>query len=135
MSTERLVVDASIALAMATASQRPSWSVRVELVAPHLLWSEALSVLRESLWRGVVPAAEADPIRARLEALPIEAHAPAALRDTAWSVADRLGWAKTYDAEYVALAEIEGIRLLTLDARLKRGAARLVEVVGPMELG
>lgn len=135
MSTERLVADASIALVMATASQRPPWSARVTLVAPHLLWSETLSVLRESVWRGVVPAAEADPIRARLLTLPIEAKAPASLRDQAWSVAERLGWAKTYDAEYVALAEIEGIRLLTLDGRLSRGAARLIEVVGPAGLG
>lgn len=44
------------------------------------------------------------------------------------------GWAKTYDAEYVALAHLLGSRLLTLDARLRRTASRLVEILGPTEL-
>jgi hypothetical protein len=38
------------------------------------------------------------------------------------------GWAKTYDAEYVALAK------LTVDRRLRRGADRLGFVVTPAEL-
>jgi hypothetical protein len=28
---------------------------------------------------------------------------PKGLSDEAWRIADRLGWAKTYDAEYLAL--------------------------------
>ena len=52
----------------------------------------------------------------------------------AWKIADRLGWAKTYDAEYVALADLLSCRLVTLDARLRRGAQRLGFVVGPDEL-
>jgi predicted nucleic acid-binding protein len=45
-----------------------------------------------------------------------------------------LGWAKTYDAEYVALARLLGCRLVTLDARLRRGADRLGFVISPDEL-
>jgi predicted nucleic acid-binding protein len=52
----------------------------------------------------------------------------------AWRVAEELGWAKTYDAEYVALARMLRCRLLTRDERLRRGAARLVEAIGPTEL-
>lgn len=37
-------------------------------------------------------------------------------------------------ANYVALARILGCRLVTLDTRLGRGAARLGFVIGPTEL-
>jgi predicted nucleic acid-binding protein len=57
------------------------------------------------------------------------------LRDEAWRLADVLGWAKTYDAEYVAMARLLGCRLVTLDARLRRGADRLGFVVSVEELG
>lgn len=49
-------------------------------------------------------------------------------------MAEELGWAKTYDAEYVALARLNNCRLLTLDARLKRAAGHLVDIVAPSEL-
>ncbi len=56
------------------------------------------------------------------------------LHERAWTLADELGWAKTYDAEYVALALILDIPLLTLDGRLARGVEHLVPVVGPAEI-
>jgi len=35
-----------------------------------------------------------------------------------WAVAERLGWGRTYDAEYVAVALDANLPLLTLDLRL-----------------
>jgi predicted nucleic acid-binding protein len=43
----------------------------------------------------------------------------------AWSIADDLGWAKTYDAEYLALASLLRSGLVTLDRRLRSAAERL----------
>jgi hypothetical protein len=37
-------------------------------------------------------------------------------------------------ARDVALAMLLGMPLLTIDARLRRGASRVVEVIGPTEL-
>jgi predicted nucleic acid-binding protein len=70
----------------------------------------------------------------RLVRAPIEIRSPAELVDAAWDVADDLGWAKTYDAHYVALAKLERCRLVTLDERLIRGTARFGTVVRPSEL-
>ncbi|MCC6617833.1 MAG: hypothetical protein IT341_02200, partial [Chloroflexi bacterium] len=59
---------------------------------------------------------------------------PRGLAREAWWVAEELGWAKTYDAEYVALARLRGARLLTRDERLRRSTERVVECIGPTEL-
>src|ERR1700733_25770 len=52
----------------------------------------------------------------------------------AWRVADELGWAKTYDAQYVALARMLDCRLVSVDEHLLRGVARLGVAVRPREL-
>jgi predicted nucleic acid-binding protein len=64
----------------------------------------------------------------------VERLAPPELADEAWRIADELGWAKTYDAEYLALASLLDCRLVTVDGRLRRGADRLGFVFGPTEL-
>lgn len=51
-----------------------------------------------------------------------------------WDIASELGWAKTYDAECVALARDLEYTLVTLDERLKRGTGRIVPIIGPGEL-
>ena len=72
--------------------------------------------------------------RLALAGAPIDRLDPPALADSAWNIASTLGWAKTYDAEYVALAQITGLRLLTRDERLARGASRAVRTVRPVDL-
>jgi predicted nucleic acid-binding protein len=42
----------------------------------------------------------------RLLKAPVQIHKPDDLIKAAWRVADDLGWAKTYDAQYVALAQM-----------------------------
>jgi len=107
---------------------------RERLVAPALLWSEARSVLHELGRRGEMSADDAEAARARVEDAPVERRDDPRLGEEAWRLADEFGWAKTYDAEYVALARLLGARLVTLDARLRRATAPLGFVVGPTEL-
>jgi predicted nucleic acid-binding protein len=128
-----LVVDATVALAAAGADDGLDY-FGDELVAPPLMWSESRSVLHEMARRGEIDPEDAMATRMRLERGRIRRRAPARLGAKAWDLANELGWAKTYDAEYVALAGLLKCRLVTLDARLRRGAARLGYVVGPDEL-
>lgn len=129
-----LVVDAGVALYAATSAGGFERLAPHDPVAPPLMWSEALSVLHAGLWRDVTSVELATSARARLLASPVARRVPDDLYVEAWQVADELGWARTYDAEYVALARLLGCRLITTDERLRRGASRVVDIIGPDDL-
>ena len=50
----------------------------------------------------------------------------AVLRRVAWELADELGWASTYDAEYVALTRLQADALVTLDPEFARRVEGIV---------
>ncbi len=129
-----LVVDSSAAVQACLAADGFGLFGGEDLVSPGLLWSEASSVIHELWWRREISEKLASIAFNALLTAPIAARSPRRLRREAWRVAEDLGWAKTYDAEYVALARILRCRLFTVDARLRRGAGRIVEIVGPRDL-
>ena len=130
-----LVVDASIAVPACLSAAGFTVLPDDDLVAPALLWSEARSVLHELVWRREITEADGDAARRALEEAPVRRVDDQRLGPESWRIADVLGWARTYDAEYVALARLLGCRMVTLDARLRRGADRLGLVLSVDELG
>lgn len=129
-----LVVDAAVVITACLSEAGLKTLGREELVAPHLMWSEASSVLHELRWRKEISGELARIALERLAAADVSPRRPKGLIEEAWRVADRLGWAKTYDAEYLALARLLRCRLLTTDSKLKAGGSGIVNVIGPAEL-
>ena len=97
-----------------------------ELLAPTLLRSQTLSALHEAVQRGELPAEVARDRLTRIGRMPIRLLGDAVLRRRAWDLADQLGWASTYDAEYVALTQLQADAFVTLDAALARSVEGIV---------
>ena len=120
----RFVVDAGVVLQLASAGTEVS--SEHELLAPTLLRSQTLSALHEAVQRGEIPADVAREHLARIARMPIRLLGDAVLRRRAWELADQLGWASTYDAEYVALTQLQADAFVTLDADLARSVQEIV---------
>ena len=129
-----LVVDAAVVITACLSQTGLKALGREELVAPHLMWSEASSVMHELRWRKEISGELATIALDRLAAAEVSPRRPKGLIEEAWRIADRLGWAKTYDAEYLALARLLRCRLLTTDAKLKASGSAIVKVIGPADL-
>lgn len=130
----RLVVDASVIVQVSIAGGALGPLAGHELLAPPLLISEVTSSLSELTYRGDIPPDRGRAYVERLSALPITIERPADLAILAWDLARSLGWAKTYDAEYIALAVSQNAAMVTLDARLGRAAGHLVEILAPIAI-
>ena len=120
----RFVVDAGAVLHLASADTEVSDTHK--LLAPTLLRSQTLSLLHEAVQRGEIPADVARERLTRIGGMSIRLLGDAVLRRRAWELADRLGWASTYDAEYVALTQLQADAFITLDVELARSVEGLV---------
>jgi predicted nucleic acid-binding protein len=120
----KFVVDASAVLHLAGKDAAPPGAHT--LLAPTLLRSQTLSLLHEAVQRGELTA---DLARERLRyigGMKIRLLGDAVLRRRAWDIAEQLGWASTYDAEYVALTQLQADALITLDPELARRVEGIV---------
>jgi predicted nucleic acid-binding protein len=114
----RFVVDCGVVLHLA--SEEIEIPGDHELLAPTLLRSQTLSVLHEAVQRGEIPADVALERLKRTWAMPIRLLGDAVLRRRAWELADQLEWAETYQAEYVALTQLQADAFVTLDTDVAR---------------
>jgi predicted nucleic acid-binding protein len=120
----RFVVDSSAVLHLA--GEGIEVPDKHRLLAPTLLRSQTLSDLHEAVRRGELPADVARDRLRRLGKMPIRLLGDAVLRRRAWELADQLGWAQTYNAEYVALTQLQADAFITLDAELARSVEGIV---------
>lgn len=130
----RVILDCSAALALVLPDQKSAavsqWLEALpqdaEVTVPALWWYESTNVLLTAVRRGVLSAAEAREALGALRLLPRVTHEPPGPATAAHLF--HLGFGHTltsYDAAYVAVAELTGGTLLTLDRRLADVASRM----------
>lgn len=122
----RFVVDCGVVLRL----EREGIQVhpKHELLAPTLLRSQTLSAMHEAVHAGEIPATEALKRLTRIWEIPIRLLGDAVLRRNAFRIAEQLGWAETYNAEYVALTKLQADAFVTLDTALARQVKGIVPI-------
>jgi predicted nucleic acid-binding protein len=120
----RFVVDCGVVLRLARDEVRIP--TKHKLLAPTLLRSQTLSALHEAVRRAELSPNVAREQLRRINALPIRLLGDAVLRRRAWEIADELGWAETYDAEYLALTQLQADAFVTLNKQLARQVRGIV---------
>lgn len=129
-----LVIDASTAIDLCLAPDGFVILSENDLVAPPLILSEMLSALHEMRWRGSLPEEMATLALSAAARCRCESSNPTDSMRKPGRSPTTSGGRRRMNAEYVALAKLSQCRLVTLDARLRRGAARLGFVVAPADL-
>jgi predicted nucleic acid-binding protein len=119
-ASPRFVLDASAAVALlADGGPTGQWveaTIRgATLFAPELMPFEVSNILRRHALAGVLNASDVTLAHADLIALPVDLYPYAALAERVWELRANVA---TYDASYVALAELVAAPLVTLDAKL-----------------
>jgi predicted nucleic acid-binding protein len=128
----RFVIDAGVAIHLAMDGARVANGHL--LLAPTLIRSQVLSRLHEAVAAGELGPQAARANLEHIGRMPIRLLGDAVLRRRAWDIADQLGWPSTYDAEYVALTQLQADALVTLDNALAARVGGLVRIAGYEEL-
>ena len=126
----RFVVDSETLLRIA--SREIEVAAGHQLVAPTLVRSQALSALYEAARRDEISAAEGIERVTRINSLKVRFLGDKVLQRTAWRVADELGWETTYDAEYVALTQLQADAFVTSNRELAQAVSGVIETA-PVE--
>ena len=121
----RFVVDCDTLLRIAAGEIEVA--AEHKLVAPTLVRSQALSALYEAARRGEISASEGIEQVRLINSLKVRFLGDKVLQRKAWAVADRLGWDTTFDAEFVALTQLQADAFVTSDSDLARAVSGLVE--------
>jgi predicted nucleic acid-binding protein len=122
----RFVIGPDVALHLAQAEAVVP--ARHQLVAPTLIRSQVLAQLYSMARRGELDRRAAERRLDYLRALRLRLLGDRVLQSVAWKVADQLGWADTFVAEYIALTQLQADAFICLDPKLSRAVSGVVPV-------
>jgi predicted nucleic acid-binding protein len=120
------VIGADVALRLA----REKAVVRDEhrLLAPTLIRSQVLTLLYQTVCRGEELEKDGQRQLEYVRGLRVRLLGDRVLQKVAWDLAAQLGWPDTFDAEYLALTQLQADAFVTLDARLAEEAEDVVTI-------
>jgi predicted nucleic acid-binding protein len=120
----RYVIDAPTLLHIV--AEGVDVSPQHQLVAPNIIRSQALSLLLASVRRGDISESVALERHERFTEMKMRLLGDRVSRRTAWKIAQQNGWETTFDAEYLAVTQLQADALITIDPQLATRAADIV---------
>lgn len=136
MKNSPICVDANLVVALLVQSDSPVqryWHEWIKdqrtLICPTLLPFEVVNALHQYWRHNHLSADIVQDLIKVLHSLPVHVQTHPQLHERAAVLARQAGLAATYDAHYVALAQLFGGELWTLDTRLQRCFAELTPIV------
>jgi predicted nucleic acid-binding protein len=103
-----------------------------QILAPAFIRSHVLALLYQAVRHSEMTKKDAERQLDYVRRLRIRLLGDRILQKAAWKVADQLGWSDTFDAEYLALTQLQADAFITLDAQLAEAAKELV-TIAPIE--
>ncbi len=127
MNSNSVCVDASVAVAWLSYEQhtasanalRREWRDKgVQMVGPPLFHAEVISTLRQDVYfKRILPEEGEEAFSIYLD-IPIRIIDDPEVQKKAWELAKKFNLPRTYDMQYLAVAELEDCELWTNDKRL-----------------
>ncbi|MUL78502.1 type II toxin-antitoxin system VapC family toxin [Mycolicibacterium sp. CBMA 226] len=126
------VIDAQVAISLAT--DGTTIPPHHSLTAPTLLRSQVLALVYQSVRRGEIDERTGRKVLDDVRGLRIRLLGDRSLQDRAWRIAAKLSLPDTYQAEYIALTQLQADALATSDRKLAEAASAFVQTVSPAEI-
>jgi len=127
VNLDRVCVDASLAVTWLLRIQednyaddlRRKWQVGgIEMTGPSMFHSEVTSVLREEVYFKRLSQEEGEEAFSLYASIPIRIVDDIIVYRLAWELARKYNLPRTYDMQYLAVAEMEDCELWTVDRKL-----------------
>ena len=97
-----------------------------QLVAPHAIRTQALTLLLGQVRRGELTEQDARELHTRLTELKIRVLGDRVSRATSFQIANQQGWKTAFDAEYLAVTRLQADAFMTVDPEMAKRAEGIV---------
>lgn len=136
MKNSPICVDANLVVTLLTAEESPvhaHWDQWMDeqrtIICPALLTFEVTNALHQQWRHNLLTTVTVEHLINTLSNLPLQVQTNPELHTRAAILAQQLSLGAAYDAHYVALAQLFGAELWTLDTRLHRRFSEITPVV------